>query len=161
MLGAAHAVEVTVFKHLREVHVKMLCLDVGTKRIGVAVSDALGLAAHPLTVMTRHELAKDLAVIIGLCREHEVARVIVGLPLDAEGRQGPAAKKMLTFVRALEEKLKGEGLTIPVEPWDERYSTAESEEFLIEADVSRAKRKRVIDMLAAARILERYMNSKC
>jgi putative Holliday junction resolvase len=134
-------------------------LDVGSRRIGVAASDELGIAAHPVTVVERGGFEKDLPRIVELCRERGAAKVIVGLPLDQEGEVGPSAEKVLEFVRKLEEAFARANMDISVETWDERYSTAEAEEVLIDADVSRAKRKRVIDKLAAARILKDYMES--
>lgn len=138
----------------------LICLDIGTKRIGVAKSDELGIAAHPLTVIERQGLEEDITSIIELCQEHDVEKVIVGLPLDAEGGVGLSAEKVLRFIRILEKTILALGLDIPVETWDERYSTVNAEEMLIDADVSRAKRKRVVDKLAAAKILEDYMEHR-
>jgi putative Holliday junction resolvase len=138
----------------------IICLDIGTKRIGVAKSDELGLAAHPLTVIERKNLEHDLARVIELCQEHETDRIVVGLPLDEEGNVGASAEKVLRFVRVLKQSIVALGLEIPVETWDERYSTASAEEMLIDADVSRAKRRRVVDKLAAAKILQDYMENK-
>ncbi len=136
----------------------LLCLDIGSKRIGVAVSDELGIAAHPLTVIERKDLGKDLSRIIELCRERGAERLIVGLPLDEQGRVGASAEKVLAFISSLERSLRDAGLVIRVETWDERYSTAEAEDMLIGADVGRAKRRRVVDKLAAANILQNYMD---
>ena len=143
-----------------ESNMRLLCLDIGTKRIGVAMSDELGIAAHPLTVIERKGLEKDLAYIVELCRKHNAESIVVGLPLDEEGAVGASAKKVLRFVDMLKKAVAEVGLNISVETWDERYSTAEAEEMLIDADVSRKKRRRVIDKLAAARILQSYMDHK-
>lgn len=135
-----------------------MCLDVGTKRIGIAKSDDLGLAAHPLTVIDRRSRERDFERIIELCREHGATTVVVGLPLDENGGIGPAARRILAFVDTLKGALVRAGLAITVATWDERYSTAEALELLIGADMSRAKRRRVIDKMAAARILQSYMD---
>ena len=135
----------------------ILCLDVGTKRIGVAKSDELHLAAHPLTVIERKTLLKDISLIIGLCREHGAKLIVIGLPLDESSLVGESAKKILIFADALKKSLNDAGLEIEIDTWDERYSTAEAEEMLIEADVSRAKRRKVIDKIAAALILKDYL----
>lgn len=139
----------------------LLCLDIGSKRIGVAVSDELEVAAHPLVVIERRGLGKDLSQIIELCREHGAKRLVVGLPLDEQGRVGTSAKTVLAFVKSLEEAFRGVGLAIRVDTWDERYSTAEAETMLIGVGVSRVKRRRVIDKLAAANILQHYMDHHC
>jgi putative Holliday junction resolvase len=136
----------------------LLCLDIGSKRIGVAVSDELGIAAHPLTVIERKGLGKDVDRIVQLCRERGAESVVVGIPLDEEGRIGTSAKKVLGFVDNLKRALEESGVDIDVETWDERYSTAEAEDMLIDADVSRAKRRRIVDKLAAAKILQDYMD---
>ena len=137
----------------------ILCLDVGSKRIGVAKSDALGIAAHPLTVIERKGNVGDCARIVELIHEHEVQRLVVGVPFDQEGGIGESAKKVLGFINVIKQALVDNKLDIHVETWDERYSTAEAEEALIDADVSRAKRKKVIDKMAAARILQSYMEN--
>lgn len=137
--------------------VRILCLDIGSKRIGVAVSDPLGWTAQGLTTIVRKDLHRDMGEIIKLCNEYEVKRIIIGMPLDAEGGYGPAARRVVAIQKKLEEYLERQALSIPVETWDERYSTAEAEERLLAADVSRAKRRRVIDKMAAVVILESYL----
>lgn len=138
----------------------LLCLDIGTKRIGIAKSDELGIAAYPLTVIERRGLKKDFSRIIELCSEHGATKIIVGLPLDQDNRIGTSAKKVLTFVETLKAALAAAHLDIPIETWDERYSTAEAEELMIGADASRKKRRRHIDKVAAALILREYMEHK-
>jgi len=137
----------------------ILCLDVGTKRIGVAKSDELGIAAHPLTVIERKGNVVDCAAIVELVREHDAKLLLVGVPFDQEGGIGESAKKVLGFINVIKQALVDSNLDIHVETWDERYSTAEAEEVLIDADLSRAKRKKIIDKMAAARILQSYMES--
>ena len=139
---------------------RILALDVGTKRIGVAVTDPFGWTAQGIQSLERHTIQEDVKVLERLCREYEVERIIVGLPLDQEGGRGKSAKNMEYFQKMLETHLCQQGLSIPVEGWDERYSTAEAEERLIAADVSRKKRRKVIDKMAAVVILESYLRER-
>lgn len=136
---------------------RLLALDVGTKRVGVAVSDPFGWTAQGLNVLPRRGDHDDHQSILDLCREYQVERVIVGIPLDQEGAYGVSAKRVERFRQSLAQFLQEAGLTILVEGWDERYSTAEAEERLLAADVSRAKRRKVIDKMAAVVILESYL----
>lgn len=138
---------------------RILCLDVGDKRIGLALSDTFGWTAQGLSTITRRQEGQVFAAISKLCREYEVEHVIVGLPLNQEGKIGPQAKKVEAFRSGLEHSLHEEGMFIPVEGVDERYSTKEAEERLLEQDVSRAKRKKVIDKMAAVIILEEYLRN--
>lgn len=142
---------------------RIICLDVGSKRIGVAASDPLGITAAPVCVILRHGGVKDFEEIAGLCREYEPGLILVGLPLNEESELGAQAKKIKAFSESLEKYLIGVGIKIPFKLWDERYSTALAEERLIEADVSRKKRKKVIDKMAALVILQCYLESgeKC
>lgn len=136
---------------------RILCLDIGSKRIGVAVSDPMGWTAQPVKVLDRRGGARDFEAIALLCRELQVERIVVGLPLDAEGGEGKQAAKVRAFAERLSRSLAAAGIAAPVEFWDERYSTATAEERLIEADVSRVRRREVIDKMAAAVILEEYL----
>ncbi|MFA4875372.1 MAG: Holliday junction resolvase RuvX [bacterium] len=138
---------------------RILCLDIGSKRIGVAATDPMGWSAQGIAVIERRGGAADLDEIEQRCRELEADLLLVGLPLDAEGGVGPAAAKVQAFAEKLRSHLAKDGIDIPMEFWDERYSTVEAEERLIAADVSRAKRKRVIDKMAAVAILEDYLAS--
>lgn len=138
---------------------RILCLDIGTKRIGVAASDPLGWIAQPIEVIARRGGVGDFEKIASLCRDLSADRLVVGLPLDAEGQSGVQAKKIEAFVGKLMEHLRAAGLDLVVEFWDERYSTAIAEERLIEADVSRTRRKEVIDKMAAVVILEDYLRA--
>ena len=131
--------------------VRILGLDVGSKRIGVAISDELGLCAHPLRVLDRQGTARDVATIAALAGKHEAGRVVVGIPTDPEGNEGHRASR----VRVLLDALRAAGLD--VDECDEQYSTVEAEEVLLRADLSRARRKQVIDRAAAAVILDRWL----
>lgn len=134
----------------------ILCLDVGTKRIGVAKSDALGIAAHILPVILRKSDEEAVNAIVALVKGEEVGRVVIGLPINMDDTQGPAVDMVKFFARELKKQL-----SIPMEFWDERLSTQEAERFLIEkADMSRSKRKTKIDSLSAQIILASYMQSK-
>ena len=134
---------------------RALGLDLGTTKIGVAVSDELGLAAHPRVVLPRRGDAVDAEAIARLVDEEQAQVVVVGMPLTLEGKVGPAAKRTLAFVAALEKRL-----TVPVETWDERFSTAAVERVLVDGNVSRAKRKQVIDKQAAAFLLQGWLDAR-
>lgn len=131
---------------------RILALDYGTKRIGVALSDELGWTAQPLETFERRTLERDIAHIAGLVRSHEVARVVLGFPLQLDGRQGPAVEAMREFAGKLEA-----GVTVPLVLWDERMTTKAAEDLLIAADVSRKKRKGAVDRIAAAILLQSYL----
>ena len=136
---------------------RVLGLDVGDKTIGLAVSDELGLAAHPRLTLARRGARQDVEALALQVAAEGAERVVVGLPLTLEGTVGPRAKKVLAFVEALRARL---GAAVPVETWDERFSTLAAERVLIEADLSRARRKQVIDKQAAAYILQGWLDSR-
>lgn len=123
----------------------------------MAVSDPMGWTAQGVGVIDRGK--RDLVEITRLCREYKPHLIIVGIPLDEQGRAGPAAQKVWAFINKLDGYLKEKGVEVPVETWDESYSTAMAEERLIKADVSRARRKKVIDKMAAMAILEDYLRA--
>lgn len=135
---------------------RIMALDVGDKRIGVAVSDELQLVATPLTTLDRTQSVKaDLRAVEQLVREHEVSKVVVGNPIMLRGTPGVQAEKVKGFAERLARRLR-----VPVEMQDERMTTLEAERRLIEADVSRADRKQVIDKLAATLILQSYLDAQ-
>ncbi|MDL1970957.1 MAG: Holliday junction resolvase RuvX [Candidatus Desulfofervidaceae bacterium] len=134
---------------------RILSLDVGTKRIGVAISDELGWTAQPLTVIKRKNDEHALRRIKEIVEENKVSKIVVGLPLTLRGEIGKSAQMVLTFV----EKLK-EQLSIDITTWDESFSTSQAEDVLIQADVSRLKRKKVIDKVAAALILDSFLKAQ-
>lgn len=140
--------------------VKLICLDIGTKRIGVAASDPLGMTAQGLGTIHRTTKQNDFRQILKYIREREAERLIVGIPLDEQGKEGPAAQKILKFIGELKEFLDKQNCAVPIETWDERYSTAEADSHLIGLDVSRSKRRQVIDKMAAVIILKDYMEAK-
>jgi putative pre-16S rRNA nuclease len=134
---------------------RTLGLDFGTKTIGVAASDALGLTAQTVTTIRRTNLKADLAALKELVREYEVERFVVGLPLNMDGTEGPRAESTRKFVDALTQ-----ALGLPVELWDERLSTVAAQRTLLEADLSRAKRREVIDQMAAQFILQGWLDAR-
>lgn len=133
---------------------RVLGIDLGSRRIGVAVSDALGLTAQPRTTIARKGGLRDLDAIAAVAKEAGADRIVLGLPIDPQGQEGPAAQRTRVFA----DKLRA-AVGLPVELVDESFSTVEAEEVLLAADVSRAKRKQVIDKLAAAVILQRWLDA--
>jgi len=138
---------------------KILCLDVGEKRIGLAASDALGITVNAIGTITRTTKQKDFSEILRYLSENNAEKLVIGLPLNEEGEIGVSAKKILKFVKELKGFLHNKKHDMPVETWDERYSTSEAEAYLIGFDVSRKKRKKVIDKMAAVMILRSYMEA--
>jgi putative holliday junction resolvase len=134
---------------------RTLGLDVGTKTIGVAVSDGLGFTAQGVTTVRRTNLKEDLAALRALVQTHEAVRFVVGLPLNMNGSEGPRAEASRKFAAQLES-----ALGLPVEFWDERLSTMAATRTLLEADVSRAKRREVIDQMAAQFILQGWLDAR-
>jgi putative Holliday junction resolvase len=134
---------------------RLLGLDLGTRRIGVAVSDELGLLAHGLTVVTRHGGKRDLDAIAQLAHEEEVAGVVIGLPLNMNGSEGEAAARTRRFGAAL-----GTHLNLPVVMWDERLTTWEAEGIMNDASVRKRKRKQLVDKVAATLILQSYLDAQ-
>ncbi len=134
---------------------RTLALDLGRKKIGLAVSDALGITAQPLEVLLRKSNRDVLRHIKDIVRDMKVSEVVVGLPLNMDGTAGEKAREAYGFV----EELKGE-LDVPVRLWDERLTTLEANRILIEADVSRSKRRKVDDKLAAQLILQSYLGAR-
>jgi len=132
-------------------------LDVGSKTIGVAVSDELGMAAHAVTTIARAGTAPDAAAVVALVAEREVTEVVVGWPLELDGREGPRARRVAVFEEALRQGLPG---SVAMHRWDERFSTVAVERILIEADVSRRRRKQVVDQQAAAYILQGWLDAR-
>ncbi len=133
----------------------MIGLDLGSRTIGVAVSDELALTAQPLVVLKRRGTKKDIQAIAQLAQEYEAETIVIGLPRKMNGALGPQAEKTQTFGRVL-----AAAVDLKVVYWDERWTTVSAERVLIEADLSRAKRKQVIDKLAASLILQGYLDRR-
>ncbi len=134
---------------------RILALDIGSKRIGIAVSDELGLTAQGLESMSCRDLQTDLEHIKQLVEQYGAEEIVVGIPYNMNGSEGPQTSKVRTFM----EKLSGR-IDVPLKEWDERLSTVAAERTLLEADMSRSKRRKVIDKLAAVIILQGYLDRK-
>lgn len=132
---------------------RILALDLGSKRIGVAVSDELKIISRALTTIERASRFANLARIRELVKEHAVQELVVGLPKNMDGSIGPQGKKAISEAEWLKKELD-----LPVNLWDERLSTLEAERTLLQADLSRRKRKKVRDKLAAQIILQGYLD---
>jgi putative Holliday junction resolvase len=129
-------------------------LDYGDKRIGVAVSDELGWTAQGLETIRRQTPDKDAARIEEILKQYEITEIVVGLPKNMNNTIGPRGEICIAFSQDLQQRLD-----VPVHLWDERLTTVSATRVLLEADVSRKKRKLVIDKMAAALILQGYMDS--
>lgn len=133
---------------------RYLALDIGTKRIGVAISDPLNITAQGLGTIEQKNQKDTLDRIRSFFEKYEIGKIIVGLPLNMNGEKGDSAKSAEEFARLVEEEL-----SIPVELVDERLTTMQGEKLLLEADISRKKRKNSIDRIAAQLILQAYLDS--
>ena len=135
---------------------RVLALDVGDKRIGIAISDELRISAQPLATLERRPGYKaDLGAISKIVEESGVSRIVVGVPINMDGSEGEQAAKAREFAERLRRRLR-----TPVDTWDERLTTAQAERALIAVNKTRARRKEVVDQLAAALILENYLAAK-
>ncbi len=132
---------------------RLLALDVGTVRIGVALSDPLGMMAQPLEVIVRKK-TDPASRVQELVRDYEVQKIIVGQPYTLEGEEGDATQAVASFVADLKKHVD-----VPIELWDERMSTAQAERDMIAAGARRQKRKETIDKIAAALILQSYLDA--
>ena len=135
---------------------RILTLDLGEKRIGVAVSDELLMTAQGLCVLASKGTVKDLEQVADLVRNQAVSTIVLGLPRNMDGSIGPMAEKVREFGRLLQEQ----NPDIPVEYWDERLTTAVAQRMLIGADISRVKRRQVVDKIAAVLILQGYLDCR-
>ncbi|MNZ64971.1 putative Holliday junction resolvase [compost metagenome] len=134
---------------------RIMGLDYGDRRIGVALSDAFGWTAQGLEVIERRREGEEFDRIAYLADQNAVEEVVVGLPKNMNGTIGPRGEICMAFADALKDKLQ-----VPVILWDERLTTVSAHRTLIEADVSRKKRKGVVDKMAASLILQNYLDSK-
>lgn len=128
---------------------RLMGLDLGTKTIGVAISDGIRLTATPLETIKRQKFTQDALRLAQIIEEHNISGIVLGLPLNMDGTEGPRAQSTRAFSRNLNSKID-----LPIAYWDERLSTSAVTRTLIEADVSRAKRAQVVDKLAASYILQ-------
>ena len=134
---------------------RLMGLDVGDKRIGIALSDEGAVIASPTETLERRGNRKDIAHLLDLAQRKDVSEILVGMPLSLDGSEGPQAQKVGRFIEALKAETD-----IHITTWDERLTTVAAERALLEGDVSRAKRKKTIDRVAAALILQGYLDSR-
>jgi len=133
----------------------VLGVDYGSSRLGLALSDPEAMVAMPLRVV---EVASDrdrIDAVTGACREEHAGRVVVGLPLNMDGSSGPMAQRVVEFTGKLQAVL-----SVPIETWDERLSSREAERALLEGNLSRRKRRRLRDKMAAQIILQAYLDAR-
>lgn len=132
---------------------RILGLDVGDKTIGVAVSDPLGYTAQGIDTIRRRNLEYDINEIIKFYREFQCSTIVVGLPKNMNGTLGPSGEKILGFCEDIKKSLE-----CKIEMWDERLTTVAAHKAMLEADLSRAKRKKIVDKIAAIYILQGYLD---
>lgn len=128
---------------------RLLGIDLGTKTIGLALSDVRRTIASAYKTLTRSKFSKDALILKNICSEHQIVGVVIGLPKNMNGSEGPRAQSSKDFARNFNKLTE-----LPVLIWDERLSTMQAEKMLISADLSRARRSQVIDKLAATIILQ-------
>ena len=134
---------------------RILGLDHGTRRVGVAASDELQMIAQPLEYIPAEPFADFLTRLKEILREKEVDLILIGMPRNMDGSYGPAALKVQEFAAALKD-----AVTVPLKLWDERLTTAQAQKFLIQGGVRRDKRKEKVDKTAAAILLQSYLDSR-
>lgn len=135
---------------------RIMALDVGEKTIGIALSDELGIIASPHDTIRRTESEKkDLRAVVSLVGEHDVSKVIIGIPIMLSGEEAVQARKVREFAEKLARRTN-----VPIEFWDERLTTVQAERALIESGKTREARKKVIDKVAASIILSSYLDTK-
>ena len=135
------------------VSMRILGLDMGSKTIGVALSDPLGWTAQGITTIRRTKKEQDLEEVHKICKEYNVETIVIGLPKNMNGTIGEAGEKALEFAELLKEKTE-----LPIEMWDERLTTVAAHRAMLEADLSRNKRKKIVDKIAATYILQGYLD---
>lgn len=131
---------------------RIMGLDVGSKTIGVAISDELGITAQGFKTIKRKAMEDDLRELYTIISQFQIEKIVVGLPKNMDGSLGKQAEFVLGWIEDFKNKIQ-----LPVETWDERLSTVEASKTLLKADLSRKKRKGVIDKLAAVLILQGYL----
>jgi putative Holliday junction resolvase len=133
---------------------RVLGLDHGTKRMGIAISDELGMIAQPLEFILAEPYGEFLERLKQIIKEKQVEQIVIGIPRNMDGSYGPAAMKVKEFVTVLRESI-----VVPIRTWDERLTSAQANRFLIEANVRRDERKEKVDKTAAAILLQSYLDS--
>lgn len=134
---------------------RVLGLDVGSKRIGLAVSDPLGITAQGIETLHRQNKRLDFAQLENVIREYQITEIVVGYPLRMSGAEGAQAEKMQRFAEELRQRFQ-----LPVLLWDERLSSAQANRLLRETDMSIKRRGQVVDQMAAVLILQSWMDAK-
>ena len=132
---------------------RILGLDLGSRTIGMAISDELGLTAQGLKTIRRKSAQEDLKELATILSQYKIQKVVVGLPRNMDGSLGKQAEKVLEWVESFQKRTG-----VPVTTWDERLSTVEASRILLEADLSRRKRKGTVDKVAAVLILQGYLD---
>lgn len=133
---------------------RVLGLDIGDRTIGVAISDPLGFTAQGITTIRRKNIEYDIEELLKICKEYNVDTIISGLPKNMNGTIGPQGEKVMSFCETLKEHVE-----VPIKFWDERLTTVAAHKAMLEADMSRSKRKKVVDKIAATYILQGYLDS--
>ena len=139
---------------MKQMNERIVCLDIGDVRIGVAVSDPTGTIATPVEVISRIGWGPDIRKIAAVCKRYETNRILSGLPLNMDGSEGFQAQKVRSFCEQLEKS----GFSVVFQ--DERLSTVTAEEALIEGGISRTGRKQVVDKVAASVILSQWLEAR-
>ncbi len=133
---------------------RILGLDIGDRTIGVAVSDPLGITAQGITTIRRKNEEIDIKELKTICDEYNVDTIVSGLPKNMNGTLGPQSEKVLKFCELIKENMD-----VPIKMWDERLTTVAAHKAMIEGDLSRNKRKKIVDKIAAIYILQGYLDS--
>ncbi|MDV4152333.1 Holliday junction resolvase RuvX [Clostridium sp. AL.422] len=132
---------------------RILGLDIGSKTVGVAISDPLGWTAQGITTIRRSKKEQDIEEIKKLCNEYSVETIVVGLPKNMNGSIGESGERVIEFAEQIKEYTG-----LKVEMWDERLTTVAAHKAMLEADLSRNKRKKIVDKIAATYILQGYLD---
>jgi putative Holliday junction resolvase len=133
---------------------RILCLDVGSKLIGLALSDKTGTLATPLGNLERKSPTHDFQTLKDIIRKYGIDLLVVGLPVNMDGSTSRQTQEVADFIRRLQTKIR-----LPVKTWDERLSSRQAEKILLAADLSRRKRKKLVDKLSAQIILQSYLDA--
>ncbi len=134
---------------------RILALDVGTKRIGAALSDELFITAQGIDSIERKDPKTDIEIIVNLIKANNISEIIVGLPLNMDGTYSAKTKEVIEFLDSLSILVQ-----IPVKTWDERLTSVQADRIMLEGDLSRRKRKKLSDKIAAQLILQSYLDCK-
>lgn len=132
---------------------RILGLDVGSKTIGVAISDPLGWTAQGIDTIRRKTKEQDLEAVNKICADYGVDTIVIGLPKNMNGTIGESGERVLALAELIKEKTN-----LPIEMWDERLTTVAAHRAMLEADLSRMKRKKIVDKIAATYILQGYLD---